>query len=618
MQQLYKHTFRSKWLVWLFVVSLNSYAQVKYPTDSSFINVLSNASKNNLSNFSYDKIDTSINHFQNYYTRNTNGNIGLPSTPFQLKYQSKPLGFNLYHAPYDNDMIQEDKVVYYQTKGPYASLTGIAGSKQEQLFRFLFSNTFRNKLNLTLAFNRYGALGFYKRQQTFTNNFYTSSNYTSPNKRVGYYAYFLFNKVKHLENGGVSNDTLFERNRLVTKQLLPVYLSGAKREVRYTTFDINPWFRLNKTEDSASAFTHILSYQLNYSGNYTKYTDPGIAQDNYYNVFYLDTTATKDSTHWRKISNAVNYLIKINPLHTQFQVGFKNEYNQVHQYSDSAFINSSANAGAYFTHNHYNGFVKADYIFAGANVNDYSIEMNNSYITKLGYSILKSPLQFSLNGHSEQRHPDFIYNRWFSNHYAWSNSFVPVQKQQILFKVSTVNNRFDMGILYQSIQNQLYFNEQAIPAQTTIPIHNMSLWIHKDILLFKHLGINAQYNYQTSSYQAIMSIPNHVVNSALYYQGNLFKNALQLQVGFNVQYYSQFKSYVYMPATNVYYVQTKTEVGDYPYLDFFINARIKPVRIFVKIDHVSQGLVDANYSLIPGYIQNDRAFKFGINWLFFD
>ena len=130
--------------------------------------------------------------------------------------------------------------------------------------------------------------------------------------------------------------------------------------------------------------------------------------------------------------------------------------------------------------------------------------------------------------------------------------------------------------------------------------------------------MNLGYNYQSTNYQAIVSIPNHVANGALYYQGNLFKKALQLQIGFNAQYFSEFNGLAYMPATNIYYVQTRKMTGDYPFIDFFLNARIKPVRFFIKIDHVTQGFLGNNYYLTPGYLQNDRAFKFGLNWLFFD
>ena len=617
------YTFCSKLLLCLLFVSFTSISQVNYPTDSSFINTLTNADKNNLQQFLYSKIDTSITNFQNYFPRNTNGHLGLPSAPLYVNYQAKALGFNMFTAPYQNDMINADDVKYYQTKGPYASLTGIAGSKQEQAFKLLFSNTFKNKLNITLGFNRYSGIGFYQKQQSFTNNFYASSNYTSSNARVGYYAYVLYNKVKHQENGGISNDTLFLENVSINKLLLPVNLSNAKRELRNTTFDFNPWFRLNKNEDSSTVLSHFVDYQFNYSGNFSKYTDANSGSESFYNVFYIDTASTKDSTHWRTIQNGLNYTLKINPINAKLKVGYKNEISQVYQYSDSTFMNHIVNAGLYLNLKHYTGIVKANYIAQGANQNDYSLEIKNRYSKKLKWTTFKKngvlpSLAFNFNVSIEKRHPDFIFNTWYSNHYAWNNNFSPIDKQQALFSISTDDNRFDMGIVYQNVKNMIYFNELAVPEQTPLSIQNISAFIHKDILLFNHFGIGAKYNYQSSSYQAIVSVPNHVINGALYYQGNLFKRALQIQIGFNAQYFSSFYGYAYMPATNQYYVQTTKTVGDYPYVDFFLNARIRPVRIFVKIDHLTQGLIGGNYSLTPGYLQNDRAFKFGVNWLFFD
>jgi len=610
----HKHTFCGKILLYVLFMSFGLDAQVNYPTDSSFINTLSNVDKNNLQQFGYSKIDTTINNFQNYFPRNTNGHLGLPSAPLYIDYKSKALGFNMMTAPYQNDMISSDDIKHYQTKGPYASLTGIAGSKQEQVFKMLFSNTFKNKLNLTLGFNRYSGIGFYKNQQSFTNNFYTTSNYTSKKGRAGYYAYVLYNKVKHQENGGISNDTMFLEDVTVNKLLLPVNLSNAKREYRNTSFDINPWFRLNKTEDSSKTLSHFIDYQFNYSGTYTKYVDPNSGSESFYKVYYLDTESTKDSSHWRSISNGLNYTLKLNPINTKLKIGYKNEINQVYQYLDSTFTNNSVNAGVYISDNNYSGFAKVNYIVNGPNATDYSMDINNRYYRR----IAKIPFTVNFNVNAEKRHPDFIYNNWVSNHYIWTNNFSPTDKFQSTLSVSTTDNRFDIGVVYQSIKNLIYFNELAIPEQTPIGIENLSLFIHKDVLLFKHLGINGRYNYQSSSYQAIVSVPNHIVNGALYYQGNLFKRALQLQIGFNAQYFSGFYGYAYMPATNQYYVQTKKTVGNYPYVDFFLNARIKPVRIFVKIDHVTQGFLGNNYSLVPGYLQNDRAFKFGINWLFFD
>lgn len=607
-----------KFIVLFVSLSLLSAAQVEYPKDSTFISVLSNEQKNNHNQFSYTPIDTNINRFQNYFSRRTNGHIGLPSSAIFLNTDAKALGFNLYKSPYNTDFIAQKDINYFQTKGPYASLTGIAGSKQEQLFKLLFSNTFKNKVNLTLAFNRYGGLGFYKRQQTFTNNLYITSNYTNPKKRMGYYTYFLFNKAKHLENGGIKSDSLFLVKSHLQKQLFAINITNAKREVRLTTYHFNPWLKLNASSDSTTRFSHIIDYHFNYSGNYIKYNDLAPKTDQFYSSFYLDTISTKDSTHWKTIENRMNYILKINPLLTQIQIGVKNEYDIVHQFRDSIFMNNSVHAGLYINQKNYQGYLTYNYIFNGTNIDDYSIEFNNRYQTKLLNNLLKSPIFISIKANIEKRHPDYIYNTWLSNNFSWSNHFKPSETSQGMLMVGTKNNRFDVGCIYQTTKNQLYFDSLALPKQANFNIQNISLFIHKDLLIFKHLGINLQYNYQASSKQSITSLPNHIINSALYYQGNLFKNNLQLQVGFNVEYYNLYYAMAYMPATNSYYLQDKRMTGNYPFVDFFINARIKPVRVFFKVDHANQGLSGANYSLMPNYIQNDRALKFGINWLFFD
>lgn len=600
------------------LVSAVSPAQVVYITDSSHVRTLTNEARGNQEGFQNNATDTVLTGFQNYYPKNSSGNIGLPSAALFLKYQQRSLGFKFYQAPYENDMISEEQVKFYQTKGPYGSLTGIAGTKQEQIFRMVFSHTFKNRLNLTLRLNRYSSIGFYRRQVSFTDNLYTSSNYTGKKGRAGYYAYFLFNKLKHNESGGISDYTLFLRDDRVTKQLLPVYLSQARREVRFTTVEVNPWYRLNPTEDSSTVLSHIVDYKLDYSGNFTKYIDNGLAGDLYYPYYYLDTVATMDSTHWRTISNSGHYTLRIRPLFTSLQVGVRNEFTQLYQYDDTTFMNNSVDAGLFVNTAHVNAFVKTAYIYQGSNQNDYQLEAGIKYRLKIAYDVFKIPFEIQAKAGIEKRHADYIYNSWYSNNFVWKNNFSPTDRAQAMASISTMDNRFSMGALVQNTDNQLFFDKNAKPAQAPLSIQSMALFIRKDLLLFKHLGLNLGYTYQASSNEKVVSVPANVATGALYYQGNLFKKALNLQVGFSAQYFSDFYGYNYMPATNVFYTQTSVRVGNYPYVDFFLNARIRPVRIFVKIDHVTQGFLGGNYSLGPGYLQNDRAFKFGVNWIFFD
>ncbi len=84
------------------------------------------------------------------------------------------------------------------------------------------------------------------------------------------------------------------------------------------------------------------------------------------------------------------------------------------------------------------------------------------------------------------------------------------------------------------------------------------------------------------------------------------------------EYYNIFKDFTYIPATNEFYVQNKYTVGQYPFVDVFLNARIRPVQFFIKIENVLYGLVGGNYNFVHGYYQPDRSFRFGLTWMFFD
>jgi hypothetical protein len=109
-----------------------------------------------------------------------------------------------------------------------------------------------------------------------------------------------------------------------------------------------------------------------------------------------------------------------------------------------------------------------------------------------------------------------------------------------------------------------------------------------------------------------------VLRTSIYYRNYVFKKALLLDIGLDVFYNTAYKAPNYMPATGQFYIQQTTSVGNYPYIDLFIDAQIKKARIFLKIEHVNSGLFGQTYLQYPNHPMNDRAFKLGINWRFFN
>jgi len=621
------------YLILAVLFSQAAFSQVRYSTDPDYL--LSKTEFGNLlfKPFKSAYPDTSVRNLQNYTNRNYMGNLGLPNPAYMLNYRSKPLGFCVYDLPFGNDIIQRQQVEYFRTKGPYASLTGIAGSKQEQNFRMMFSNTFKNRMNFTLRFNRFGSLGYYLKQQTFTNNFYISQNWASKNNRFGFYSYFLFNKVKYQENGGIKYDTVFKDQPTINKDLLAVNISNAKRTVRETYAAINPWFKLNKGHPDSTKFSHYIDYKLSYTGNYYWYVDANSGSDGFYKAFYRDTTKTSDSTHLRQFINRANYTFKHNQLGLGAYAGYAYEYNRFLQINDSIFTNQLAYASVFFDklirkndslsinrNKFFSTRLTYSSVLAGANSGDMKIELNSEFSFRLndkGQGTKKTNrIYFSVL--SEKRHPDMIYNYWFSNHFRWTNSYKQTEMLQAKLGLIDYAAGLSANVLYQNINNYLYFDSTAMPKQTRDIVSNWQVNLNYNHVFFKHLGLRLNLYYQKTNKASIVRIPPGAVSGSIYYTGNLFKNNLQLQFGVQGEYYQAFKAYAYMPATNEFYVQNRYTVGEYPFVDVYLNARIRPVQFFIKVENVLYGIAGSNYYFVPGYIQPDRSFRFGLTWLFFD
>lgn len=606
-------------------IGIISKAQVFYSTDPNYLSF--KTEKNNLiTKYHFWYPDSSIVNLHNYFPRNFLGNIGLPSPNYLLNYGTNDIGFNFCPSPYKNDLYADSQVNYYRTKGPYANLTGVAGSKKFQAFKMLFTHTYK-RVNVTLKFSRYTSQGFYLKQQSYTNNFYLSSNYTTKKERFGYYFYVLNNGNKNKENGGIKSDSLTDKTFLDNKELLPVKLNNAARNNRELKVMFNPYFKLNRSADSSTKVEHFIQLKSAFASNSYQYKDENISSDNYYIITYLDTLRTNDSAHTRKFNNEISYAAVSTNSNFAVSVGYKNEINQVWQKADSVFLNHIATADLVFKKNltreenqvaighqqeiqtHFN----VQYIFDGANKGNYKAENRTVLLldrAKQRYLYLNLLL--------EDRSADYIYNYWVSNHFTWFNNGYRSQQQTQAILGFNLNKYFASSVFIQNINNYLYFDNVALPRQYSTTLTNLGVNLNFTKVLFKHLGTSLEYRLQNTSNTTYVRLPKHQATAKLFYTGILFKNNLQLQIGGQLQMYDSFYAYGYMPSTQAFYLQENFKTSPYPFLDVYLNARIRPVNFFLKIENALFGFAGKNYSFVQGYYQTDRAFRLGISWTFFD
>jgi len=595
---------------------------------------------------SSNNIQSSLYNFQNYIPKGNLGNYGLPFNDLYFRSGTDPeyVGFNYSKNNYSNYFFFPQKINYFNTHTPYTELFYIVGQKAEQNFKLVFSYNVKKNWNMTVNLNRSRSDGFYLRQNTNDNFIAISSNYKSLNKRYYLLTNVIYNNVKNSENGGIANDSVFFAGGTTDKKQIEVNLNAAKRTVINKSIYFKQYLNLGpKTNDTAThnaiAPKSRLILTSLYEDNVLKYEDENPSSGYYPNI-YFDSTRTFDSTYSHKIENELAWKRVDNKKHRGWMdmigAGVSIKHQLIHLEQRERFTISSASvlyglvntkpdkidttfnniiAGAEFfntySKNKFWWNLSAKYALNGYNKDDY-----------FANAILKKSFKDSLNSiviqaEKKLQAPDYIYNRYISNHFIWNNNFEKMQETHFTINYSMKKYNLSLSASYANYSDVLYFNDSAIAKQYKGAIPITSVVLKKDFI-FYNWHLNNKITYQKVPDMAVIRVPEFILEHSLYYENDVFKHAMRLQVGASLFYISEYYANAYMPATAQFYLQDSKKYGNYPFVDFFINARIKTVRIFFKIDHLNYGFTGNNYMFTPQYPMNDRAFKLGVSWRFFD
>ena len=570
-------------------------------------------------------VENGLNSFQNYLVRNNMGNVGMAVNDGVWKESESGIGFRYFKNNYQNYFYLPENIKFYNTRSPFSDLMYVAGSKKEGYFKMTFAYNIKKNWNITVDFSRIRSEGFYKRSKTLGNFIGLSTNYKGKNNRYWLLVSGGFNSIKNEESGGVMRDSDFV-NRISSERILTdMNLQSAKQGVMTSGIMVKQYLNMGtRSEDTASLGMIIPANRFilisTYNNLALKYADDYPLGGFYKNVFY-DSVKTFDTTFTYSIGNELEWKRVDNGNHIGFfkKIGFgggiKDELIRVKQRAmDSVMNNIILKAELFNLYSDYSLNWKGEgrYIVNGCNKGDF----------KLGGIIRKkffdSIVEVTFRGSYSVNSPDFIFNKYASNNFFWNNNFDKTKKWNIGGDFEMKRLKMLLGANYTIVQNDLYFDNFAIARQYSGAIPMFSSYLKKDFKLGNwHLDNSVLYQYVPDS--MVIRVPSLILNHSLYFSINkMFKGALDLQIGASVYYNSAYYANAYMPATGEFYLQNDAKYGNYPFIDFFVNAKIKAVRVFVKIDHLNSGFTGSNYMITPHYPINERAFKLGVSWRFWD
>ena len=575
-------------------------------------------------NDSTSDISNSLVNFQNYLERNNLGNSGLAYNNLYANNSNDIGGFKYSRNNFQNYFYSHQSLKFYNTRTPYTDLFYIIGSKKEQDFKMTFSYNIKKNWNVTADFFRIRSDGFYVNQATNDNFIALSSNYRSINNRYCLLASVIYNYAQNGENGGIVDDSVFENQKKTDQSALPVNLLLAKRSIVNRSIYIKQFLNFGRKENDTSKIAKVIPNNRIiltsfFEDNLLKYQDDNPATG-FYDHVYNDSLQTNDSAYNSKIENELSWKRVDNKRHNGLKdiigvgISLKDQFVQVKQREiNVVFNNVIAGAQLYntYSNNKFWWLISGKYCLTGYNKDDY---FANAVIKK---GIKDSMNLLTLLISTKEHSPDFIYNHYSSNNFRWNNSFGKEGENFIGLNYSMKKYSLETGINFIKYINPVYFDNYAIPRQYIGSIPVVTAFLKKNFS-FHNWHLNNKITYQYVPDSTVIRLPEYVLEHSLFYENDVFKGAARIEIGASVFYSSAYYANAYMPATAQFYLQDNKKYGNYPYLDFFINAQVKNVRVFIKIDHFNSGWMGNTYIPVPNYPMNGRAFKIGFSWRFYD
>lgn len=579
-------------------------------------------------------VDTSLTIKKEYkfnYLRKDNfnlmafGNLGQTyntlSYDIDIPHLQPVFGARARHFNY----MEIDDIYYYSVPTPFTEIMYKTGFTQGQVLDALFSTNVSKQFNFSLAYKGMRSLGKYQHTLTSTGNFRFTSNYFSKDLRYKMVSHIVMQDLMNEENGGltpegvenfISGNEEFRDRSVFTPQF-----EDAESMLRGRRYFLNHSYSLSNPKDSLNHKIEV-GNKIMFEDKYYHYQ-----QNSSKNQIFGDAYSSKIDdkvTHEDfDVSLYANYGhselgdLKISLNYNDYNYG----YNSVLIRNDSYIPNRLKGDLVSATGSYSNGFgktsIKFDY---GANIIG---DLEGHYISAAidnKQDKFSSFFKFNLNS-SIPKLNQLLYQSDYVA-YNWNNSETFNNIETTSFELGlAINSLFTLSGDYRLINNYTFFSKSnegmgVVPFQDEGQIAYYRIKLSNEFH-FGKFSLDNTVMYQQSNSNSL-NVPEIITRNTLYYSNHFFeKKALFLQTGVIFNFFTKYNMDDYDPVLAEFYVQNDTAIGGFPRLDFFINAKVRQTRIFLKAEHFNSSFTGYNYFSAPAYPYRDFTVRFGLVWNFF-
>lgn len=538
-----------------------------------------------------------------------------------------------YKAKHFNYLDVND-IKYYSVATPLTELYFKTVMVQGQNVDALITMNTSEQFNFSIAFKGLRSLGKYINQLSSTGNFRFTSSYFTKNKKYAANFHFTGQDLLNGENGGITTLSDFESEdpAFNNRPRLQVFLTDAKSFLKGKRLFLDHNYRINSKDANNNIY---VLHQLNYEHKFFEYNQKTLNSQIGTGATAVEFKRFGDTAN----ENAINDQTRYDMLYNKIGAVYENKTLGTFQF----FIENLNYKYYYELNQTFNGFTYPNQLKATINTlgGQYQYRKNNWNGTILvSNSISTNPLRnldlninykfndknsvsFQYQNLSKLPNHNYNLNQSSYENYNWINDFRNEKVNNI--KVDATTKWINASLQFTTLNDYLYLkdedqveNQQLVkPFQYSETINYLSINVTKEFK-YKKFALDNTFLYQNVTQKdAILNVPDITFRSTIYFSNEVFKKAMFLQTGFIVNYFTKYYANDYNPVLGEFFVQNQREIGDFPMIDFFINARVKQTRIYLKAEHLNSGFTGNTYYSAPNIPFHDFMIRFGLVWNFF-
>jgi hypothetical protein len=494
------------------------------------------------------------------------------SLPEVSNFEYRP---NIYSALW----LTRENIRFYNTKKAYSQLYYSNTLNSSRYFSVTHAQNVYKNLQIGLQYDVNYSNGSFDKSEVRNQFFCATTRYVSSNKHYEAYAAYIRNRAMQSESGGLASDSAFEHNIYSSLSAYPVNLSSS--------------YSKDKSYEALCSQKVIFGF-FNASYDISFGTQARV---------FVDSVAAKDSLYTRHFSQVFSLS---NQALLPLTIGIRHDYI-IH--SDKTNEERVNNATPFFS--------------LALPVKSFALTVNGEYVFSSGrynndcqMSAIASLKGFYIKAQSVRKSVDYFYSQYTSKYYNWSNAF---EKEQYLSFSSGLKfgQWLNVSLAYYGMNNVAYIGSDLLAHQATKATHLLQANAKYDINVGRWEFLGNVCVQKISSDQAIR-VPIFQTKQTSLINFSLFNGRLATQAGVDCRYNTAYYAYGYSPSQGAFYVQDKTQIGNYIFADAFIQARIQRFELAFSITHPYGGLAGYKYYNTIHYPNENLQLRLSICWRFWD